>query len=745
MISDPGLPPVTPRLWSRWRRAAEFLRFKLDGLARYRARAAHRRRMNHGFSAFLASNARLDFTPVNPPDVSILIILFNQAALSYGCLDSLHRLAARDIDLIIVDNASSDQTGELLSRIDGARIIRNAENLHFLRAVNQGAAFATGEFLLLLNNDAIVMPNAITRAVDILRSDPTIGAAGGKIILPDGCLQEAGSILWSDGSALGYGRGDDPQRPDYQFQRDVDYCSGAFLMIRRALFEQLNRLDPIFAPAYYEETDLCLRLRAQNYRIVYDPMIEILHMEFASSPSSGAALALQAKNRLTFLDRHKEALSRKYPPGTRPLNARDPTSKCRILVIDDCVPYETLGAGMPRAAYLLRTLADLGAQVTFYPRTNGRGTWDMIRQHFPATIEFMLRTPPVLGREYLREIAHYFPRPIRFVIGRGVRLIRAVLRSTANPKSLPPIPGDPILEQFLIDRFDYYDLVIVSRPHNMAALNEIIKAKPDLLRHAQLIYDAEALFSPREALRLALLGTPLSAQDSAKALSDELALAQRAHGIFAVNELDAEQFRLAGHQDVQVLGHALTPVLTSNGFDARAGLLFVGNMDADLSPNVDGMIWFSHQIAPLLSREHHLDWHLDAIGRADAWDLRRINLAAIRWHGPVIDPAAFYNCARVFIAPTRFAAGIPHKIHEAAARGVPVVATSILAQQLGWTDGHDLLVADSPEDFAAQIARLYQDEDLWHRLRNNAFTRVKADCAPEKFRKVLSVMLAGRS
>ena len=120
MIPNPGLPPVTPRLWSRWHRAAEFLRFKLDGLARYRARAAHRKRMNHGLAAFLASNARLEFTPENPPDVSILIVLFNQAALTYGCLESLHRLAGRNIDLIIVDNASSDQTSALLSRIDGA-------------------------------------------------------------------------------------------------------------------------------------------------------------------------------------------------------------------------------------------------------------------------------------------------------------------------------------------------------------------------------------------------------------------------------------------------------------------------------------------------------------------------------------------------------------------------------------------------------------------------------------------------
>ncbi len=486
---------------------------------------------------------------------------------------------------------------------------------------------------------------------------------------------------------------------------------------------------------------MCLRLRALNYRIVYDPMIEILHMEFASSSSSTAALALQAKNRLTFLKRHKEVLSNKYQPGTRPLDARDPTAKCRILVIDDCVPYETLGAGMPRAAYLLRTLADLGATLTFYPRTDGRGDWNMVRRHFPQTIEFILRAPKLLGREYLREIAHYFPRPMRFIIGRTVRLIRAALRSTAHPPSMPQVQGDPVLEKFLVDRSDYYDLIIVSRPHNMAALGEILQAKPDLLGHARLIYDAEALFSPREALRLALSGTPLSAQDSAKALADELALANPAHGIFAVNELDAEQFRLSGHQDVRVLGHALVPNMTPNDFNQRAGLLFIGNMDSDLSPNVDGMIWFAREIAPILSRDHHLDWHLDAIGRADAWDLRGINLAAIRLHGPVVDPTTYYNCARLFIAPTRFAAGIPHKIHEAAARGLPVVATSILAQQLGWLPEHDLLVADRPQDFAAQIARLYQDEDLWHRLRRNAFVRVQSDCAPEKFRKILSDMM----
>ena len=206
-------------------------------------------------------------------------------------------------EALVVDNGSSDRVPQLLERVDGATVLRPGKNLGFLLAVNQAAKQARGRYLVLLNNDAMLEPHTLRDAVARLDADPSAGAAGGPILLWDGQLQEAGSIVWRDGSCQGYGRGDDPARPEYQFVRDVDYCSGAFLVLRRSLFESMGGLDPALVPAYYEESDFCVRLWESGQRIVYDPQLRIRHFEFASEVSAGSAIELQRRHQALFVQR----------------------------------------------------------------------------------------------------------------------------------------------------------------------------------------------------------------------------------------------------------------------------------------------------------------------------------------------------------------------------------------------------------------------------------------------------------
>jgi len=709
---------------------------------RSQARADLRQTLERAFHAFLADGQRMDFTPDQPPRISVLIILYNQAALTFGCLDALQATGRRDLQLIIVDNASSDRTDALLAGITGATIIPNGENLHFLRAVNQGAEQARGEYLLLLNNDAFVAPDALDKALMILDQDPAIGAVGAKIVLPDGLLQEAGSILWNDGSALGYGRGQPPEAAPYQFQRVVDYCSGAFLLIRRALFEALGRLDLIFAPAYYEETDLCLRMARMGHPVIYDPRIVVRHMEFASSASSADALALQTRNRAIFLDRHQAELARHYPPTANPLQARDRRSRPRILVIDDCVPFEYLGAGMPRASCLLRALDQMDIAVSFFPRTNGRAEWPEIWAHFPPQIEFMIWPPDQIPIDRAAQIAERLPRAIRKPLGHVYRAGRRVLARAIrliNPKT--PIMGDPRLEAFLRERHDFYDTIIVSRPHNMRVIADLLERKPDALGKARLIYDAEALIAPREAMRLALEGRPLSPLRLEGDIQAELDLAKPADLVFAVNEIDAAHFRAAGPKPVVILGHALAIAPTPARFIDRRGFLFVGALEVDDSPNTDSLRWFVAEVAAHLNGLLGPDWHLDVVGRTNARRAQELASPNLHLHGATSDLDAFYDQARVFIAPTRYAAGIPHKVHEAAAHGLPVVATALLARQLGWENGVELLVADTPLEFARQMQRLHDDPALWQNIRAAALARVAQDCSLDHFSTILAQAL----
>src|SRR5207302_8505522 len=167
------------------------------------------------------------------------------------CLRSIADHGFERLEVLIVDNASTDETREMLNRIEGARLIFNDDNYNFLLGVNQAAREARGEYLLLLNNDAQLLPGTLCSAINTIRKGPNIGAVGGRLILVDWSLQEAGSIVWRDGSCLGYGRGDDAFAPMYMFRRDVDYCSAAVLLTPRAAWQRLGRFDESFQPAYY--------------------------------------------------------------------------------------------------------------------------------------------------------------------------------------------------------------------------------------------------------------------------------------------------------------------------------------------------------------------------------------------------------------------------------------------------------------------------------------------------------------
>lgn len=268
---------------------------------------------------FLDSNSRLNLPRPSAPRLSILLVLYNRAELTLGCLQSMQpKLAELAAEVVLVDNASRDATPLLLERIRGATVIRNNDNRGFPRAVNQAAKAAAGSFLLLLNNDTEVLDDSLGTALRFLESNPDIGAVGGRVILLDGTLQEAGCTIWREGHVFQYGRGENPNAPEYRFQRDVDYCSAAFLMTRRPLFAHMGGLDEAFSPGYFEDLDYCVRLWRAGWRIVYVPEIAIRHYENASSTCPRDLFDLYRRNHLYFTHKHTDWLGWQSPSGTPP-------------------------------------------------------------------------------------------------------------------------------------------------------------------------------------------------------------------------------------------------------------------------------------------------------------------------------------------------------------------------------------------------------------------------------------------
>ncbi|MDO5758743.1 MAG: rhamnan synthesis F family protein [Rhodobacterales bacterium] len=647
----------------------------------------------HDLTRFLAGDDRLIFEPSgDTPKLSIILILYNQAELTFHCLQSLQRNADLPVEIVILDNGSSDDTSALLDRLDGVKIVRSGENLHFLRGVNRAAQEAQGEYLLLLNNDVRVLPGTIPAAINRLEEDDGIGAVGGPIIMLDGTLQEAGSIIFNNGACHGYGRGRDPGEAEFRFRRDVDYCSGAFLMMRRELWEKLDGFDEAFSPAYYEETDLCMRIWQTGRRVVYDPDVKIMHFEFGSSKTSDAAVALQKQNCDVFRRKHAMALAARHlPPATPTVRARQRRDSApRLLVIDDRVPLPHLGSGYPRAARMLSEIGAAGWSATLYPTAVPYFSCEQAYEVIPATTELMLGAP------------------------------------------ITP------LVDFLRGRVGCFDAILVSRPHNMAQFRDAVAQVPSW-KHVPVLYDAEAIFAERDAVLAQLNGQKSFNRD--QALKDELALANGARTVFSVSEAEASAFRAHRFADVRVLGHALSPRPVGGGPEGRRDMLFVGALDDDHSPNTDSLEWFVRTIMPRIDAEIGTDWQLHVAGRAGSSAVRALESSRVHILGKVDDLDPLYAQARLFIAPTRYAAGVPMKVHEAASVGLPTVATDLLARQLGWSHAQELMSAGSAESFAACCATLYRDDALWAHLRAGALEAIRRDCAPEVFGDTLRAAL----
>jgi GT2 family glycosyltransferase len=642
---------------------------------------------------FLSSATTLRLPNSENPQISVILVLYNRAELTLQCLRSIADHDFRDLEIIIVDNASTDETAELLKHIEGVHIIRNNENRNFVLGVNQAAREARGEYLLLLNNDTQLLPGALQSAVGTIQSGSDIGAVGGRLVLLDWSLQEAGSIVWSDASCLGYGRGDNPFAPMYTFRRDVDYCSAAFLLTPLRVWHQLGGFDEIFKPAYYEDSDYCARLWERELRVVYEPNAIVLHYEFGSSTKAADAIELQRSHQKLFSQQHKNWLLRKY---TRDddliIFARTANAKRRALFIEDRVPHPWLGSGFPRARSILLSLLKQGFSVTFYPMTEFEESWTDVYSDMPYEIEFMMGY------------------------------------------------GPPLLEPFLGHRHAYYDLIIVSRPHNMKILQPFLSEHPEWLRNTTFIYDAEALFAAREITSRLVSGNPLPPEEAEAMVKEEVALARLANHVISVSEEEQKQFESYGVKSVHVLGHCVPPAPTPRPFSQREGLLFAGAIHEESTPNGDSIIWFLEEIFPRI-QEKLGSVSLTIAGVNKSERVRRLAGTSVCILGQVKDLTALYDSARIFIAPTRFSAGIPQKLHDAAGRGVPIVATPLLAKQLGWADGSPILVGGNAESFAAKCVQLYRDEGLWSRLREAGIERVKKECSPELFENGLQSII----
>lgn len=647
-----------------------------------RGTGSYDEQLRQALSQFLGeSRAGLEFPRAREPVVSVVMVAWNKAPMTFLSLASLLASAGVAMELVVVDNGSTDDTSALLGRCSGLEVHRNKENEGFVRAANAGAAKASGRYLLFLNNDAMVTPGALPALVSTIESYEGAGAVGAKLVWPNGRLQEAGSIIWKDGSAQAYGRGDDPNRPMYGYVREVDYCSGAALLVDRALFEELGRFDEGYGLAYYEDADLCMGIWSAGRKVVYQPKAVVVHHEYTTS-TPALAYDLCQLNRPRFAHKWRGLLASRWPAaGENVLFARDRRDGDALLVFDDRVPTAEQGCGYGRSQAMLDALAAHGYRVSFVP----------------------------LVDEVL------WPEPTERLAQAGIEVL------------LPPPDG---LAALLASRRGFYSQVIVSRPHNA---ERVLGPIADQLPEATVLYDAEALYYRREILAAEVAGEPMDREVAEESKLRELALISRADAVLSVSDQEGKLIREASGGDIPVFTWGFShPVhQTSKPFSQRRDLLFVGSFLRAHPPNRDAVRHFATSLLPRIRLELP-DCKFVVVGAAPTPDVMALASPEVVVAGFVEDLSECYGACKLVVVPLRFGAGINYKVTEALSYGVPVVASQVAAEGLEATSGQDLVAAEDDDSFVEWVVRLYQNEEEWSRLQRGGLEYVRRRCDPAK-------------
>lgn len=624
------------------------------------------------------------------PLVSILIPVYGQHETTFACLKSIaeHRLH-RAFEVIVMDDCSPEPAAEALAQVHGIRIIRNETNLGFIGNVNAAAAHARGQWLIILNNDTVVRQGALDALLNTFDEHHSVGLVGAKLLNADGSVQEAGGIVWRDGSAWNWGRGQHRDDPRFNFVRDADFCSGAALAISRQLFTEMGGFDALYTPAYYEDADLAFRIRARGLRVLYQPAAEIFHIEGVSHgrDESSGIKSYQRANARKFFKRWQQILSAHRENAAEPSLEAHRVTRSNILVVEACMVTPDQDAGSVRMVNMLRIMRNEGHHVTF------------IADNLDGNPKYAA----ILTRMGI-EVLH----------GQYAGSVRKVLRDRG-----------PTLHAIIFCRY-YIATQYVSNVRALAP-------------QALIIFDTVDLHFVREQREAQLLGNAAMVRSAALTRAKELAVIDKSDVTIVVSAVEkALLAKIKPSARIDIVSLINTPISIGAPYAERSGILFIGGFRH--APNVDAIKWFASEVFPIVRRLLP-DVVTTVVGSNMPDDVAALSQEGFHVLGFVEDTNPLLGSTRVSIAPLRYGAGIKGKINEAMNHGIPVVATECAIEGMQLVSGRDVLVADDANDFALAIVRLHNDAALWDKLSSAGRANVHAHFSPDAARPAIRALL----
>ncbi len=631
------------------------------------------------------------------PLVSIIIPMYNQVDYTYNCICSVYENNDfKDYEIIVADDQSTEDTTIVRENFQNIVYLRNEPNLGFLRNCNHAATYARGKYIVFLNNDTQVQKDWLAELLYIFEQYPDTGLAGSKLLYPNGMLQEAGGIIWRDGRGHNYGHTGNPLKPEFNYVKEVDYISGASVMIPAELWKEAGGFDEYFLPAYCEDSDLSFRLREMGYKVRFTPFSMVVHFEGVTHGRDldKGIKQYQVVNQAKFKERWAKQLQKKSKFWEHLYTERDRSGgKKHVLVIDHYLPQIEKDAGSRTITNFIDTMLALDYSVKFLGENSNTG------KHYEKM--FQLKGVEVLyGNQF-----NFAVRGWRKYLKKHMGQLDAILLSRSSV-CLPIIT-------FL--RNNHYKGNIIYYGHDLGYLR----------------LEKEAAAQKDSALKI-----------QAKKIKDiEDYMYQQADNSLVCGYDELEYLKKYIKKPLHYVPPYFFDVAKDEpGFEQREGLFFVGGFNHP--PNREAMQWFLDEVyAPL----HEQGIKLTIAGSKMPDFIfeykKKFRLLTVLPDVPVDELNDLYTHARIAIVPLTSGAGVKGKVIEAFAKGVPVAGTDVAFEGMPKGDAFLYKGQNSTRALTDEILKLYNDKDHWNRLAGFGKKYVLRNFSKENMREVFKKVI----